>query len=116
MSFVHGVQFVLIGLRQIKKLLVPILVELLVLFDVSLFTLLSLVLVVKSHFFHLTLEVLLFEFSDSVLSHLSFNIASFGFTLNPELLSSFDELSNVLSINFVILTCVGWVFEVLIHL
>jgi len=105
----------LISLRQIKKLLVPILVELLVLFDVSLFTLLSLVLVVKSHFFHLTLEVLLLEFSDSVFSHLGFYIASFGLTLNSELFSGFNEFSDVLSVNFVILTCVGWVFEVLIH-
>jgi hypothetical protein len=71
--------------------------------------------VIKSHLLHLALEVLLLEFSHSVFGHLGFNITAFSLALLSELLSSLNELGDVLSIHFVVLRVVGRVFQALIH-
>jgi len=114
-SKVHVIKFVLVSFTKFEKLSIPVLVKLLILLDMCGLTLTSLVLMVESHLFHLTLEVLLLKFSNTVLSHLCLNIATFSFALFSELFSSFDEFSDVLSIHFVVLTIVSRVLQVLFH-
>ena len=113
MAFVHGIELVLISLAQLEELFVPVSVEFLVLLDVGLFALLALLLVREGHLFHLPLEVLLFEFGDAVFGHFGLNVATFSLTLNPELFSIFDELSDILGIHLLILAGVGGVFYLL---
>jgi len=83
-----GKYFVLILLLRVFELLVPVFVELLVLFDVGLFTLLTLLLVHEDHLLHLTGVLLFFQFDDSVFSHFSFNVAALLLTGMPVLFHS----------------------------
>ena len=68
--------FILSGLKYI----VPVLVKLLVLVKVSVFALLTLLLVVVDHFLHLARVLLLFQFLNTIRSHLSLYVSSFCLT------------------------------------
>jgi hypothetical protein len=83
-----GKYFVLILLLRVFELLVPVFIELLVLFDVGLFTLFTLLLVHEDHLLHLTGVLLFFQLDDSVFSHFSFNVAALLLTGMPVLLHS----------------------------
>ena len=63
--------FLLIFVLSLLKLFVPMLVELLVLLNVSSLALFSLLLVIEEHFLHFKVVLLLFQLSNSVLGHLS---------------------------------------------
>ena len=67
-ALIHSVQLVLVGLAQLKQLPVPVLVEVLVLFDMGVFALLSLLLVSKCHLVHLPLVVLLLQLRYPILA------------------------------------------------
>lgn len=69
----------LVFLLSLVELVVPVLVEVLILFDVSLLALLSLLLMSECHFLHLVLELLKLEFVNSVLGHLCLDEAAFLF-------------------------------------
>lgn len=107
MTFIHGIQLILISLAQIKQLLVPVGVEFLILFDMRLLAFLTLLLMSERHLLHLALEVLLLELSDAVLGHLCLNVASLSLALDAELFSIFDELCDVFSVHLLILAGLG---------
>ena len=56
------------------------LVEFLVLLNMSLLTLLTLLVVQEDKLLHLTTKILLSKLLDAVFGHFSFNISAFGFT------------------------------------
>lgn len=64
----------------LKKVVVPLLVELVVLLDVSVLTLLSLLCLLEDELVQLSLIVLVLKLSNSVFGHFSFNILAFNFT------------------------------------
>jgi len=66
-------------LLSLKQVLIPLLIELLVLLDVSLLTLLSLLSLVEYQLLVSSVIILLLKLSDSILGHFGFNI--FAFTL-----------------------------------
>lgn len=74
LELAEGFGILFLGL---KKILVPLLVELLVLLDVSLFTLLSLLGLIEDQFTKAPIVVLLLEFSHSVFGHLCFDVLAF---------------------------------------
>ena len=113
MTFVHGIELVLISLTQLEKLFVPVGVELLVLLDVGLFAFFALLLVGEGHLLHLSLEVLLLEFCDTVFGHFRLHVATFSLTLDAELFGIFDELSDIFGVDLLILAGVGGVFYLL---
>jgi len=82
--------FILSGLKYI----VPVLVKLLVLVKVSVFALLTLLLVVVDHFLHLARVLLLFQFLNTIRSHLSLYVSSFCLTHCSVILHS-DTILNV---------------------
>ena len=61
-------------LGRCLKLVVPVSVELLVLFNVSIFTVLALLLMHKEHLFHRAEVLLLFELSDTVFSQFCLHV------------------------------------------
>ena len=80
-SIFKGAKSLGILLLGLEKVLVPLLVELLVLLDVSLFALLLLLGLVENKFLQLLLVVLVFELLQSLLSHFSLNVLALGFTV-----------------------------------
>ena len=64
----------------LKQILVPLLVEFLVLFDVCLLALFTLLRLIENELLVSAVIVLLLELSNSVLGHLGLNILSFAFT------------------------------------
>jgi len=124
-----GKYFVLILLLGIFELLVPMFVELLVLFDVGLFTLFTLLLVHEDHLLHLTGVLLFFQLGDSVFCHFSLNVAALllagtSMVLHSGTVNELDtgsavdlhELLNVFGVDFVILTSVLLGIWALTHL
>jgi hypothetical protein len=81
--------FILSGLKHI----VPVLVKLLVLVKVSVFALLTLLLVVEDHFLHLARVLLLFQFLDTIRSHLSLYVSTFRLTHCSVILHSDTKLN-----------------------
>jgi len=67
----HIHDLLLVFVLSLLELLVPVVVKLLVLTNVSCLALLTLLLVVEEHLLHLEVVLLLFELSNSVLGHLS---------------------------------------------
>ena len=73
-SILEGAKSLSILLLGLEQILVPLLVELLVLLDVSLLALLLLLGLVEDELLELLLVVLMLEFLQSLLSHLGLNV------------------------------------------
>ena len=85
----------------LKKIFIPLLVELLILFDVCLFTFLFLRLLIEHEFLLGSHVVLTLELSNSILSHFSFDVLALLFALMLMLFKHHNEFADVLSIGFV---------------
>lgn len=70
----EALQCALVFLGRGLELIVPVSVELLVLFNVSILAVLALLLMHKEHLFHGAEVLLLFEFSDTVFSQFRFHV------------------------------------------
>jgi hypothetical protein len=77
LELTEGLGIFLLGL---KKIVVPLLVKLVVLLDMSLFTLLSLLGLIKEQFISLSLVILILELSNSILGHFCLYVLAFNFT------------------------------------
>jgi hypothetical protein len=106
-TLLKGKDFVLVVLLGLLKLVVPVLVEVLVLLDVGLLALLALLLVHEDKFFLGTVEFLILKFRNTVLGHLSFNVATLLLAGSSVLLHRRNELLNVFGVNLVVLTVVN---------
>ena len=62
---------------SLKKILVPLWIKLLILLNMSLFTLFPLLSLIENQFFVFSLLILLFQIRNSVFRHLSFDIFTF---------------------------------------
>ena len=71
LQFSQSLGILLLGLEQI---LVPLLIEFLVLFNMSLLTFLSLLSLVKDQLAEAPIIILLLKFGDTIFSHLGFDI------------------------------------------
>ena len=76
MLVLKSLDFGQVFILSVLQLIVPVLVKLLVLVEVSTLALLTLLLVVVDHLLHLACVLLLFQFQDTVLSHLSLDVSS----------------------------------------
>jgi len=83
---------------------VPVLVEVLVLFDVGLLDLFLLLLVREHQLLILHIVLLLLEFCDPILCHLSLDVATFLLTCNSVLFHSSDKVFDIFLVDFSVLT------------
>ena len=83
LELTEGLTILLLGL---KKILIPLLVEFLILLNMSLLALLSLLSLVEDELLIAAVIVLLLEFLNSVLGHLSLNILAFALASSSMLL------------------------------
>jgi apolipoprotein N-acyltransferase len=80
-SIFQGTKSLGVFLLGLEQIFVPLLVELLVLLNMGLLTLLLLLGLVENQFLEFLLIILLFELLKSFLSHLSFDVLDFGLTV-----------------------------------
>lgn len=80
-SIFEGAKSLSILLLGLEEILIPLLVELLILLDMSLFALLLLLGLVEDELLELLLVILMLEFLQSLLSHLGLNVFALGFTI-----------------------------------
>jgi hypothetical protein len=92
-ALLGGRDFFLVSLLRESQLLVPVLVELLILTNMGLLALLSLRLVHKEELLVLSCELLVFELSDTIMSQLSFNVATLTLHLQTVFVQSLTESS-----------------------
>ena len=83
LKFREGLPILLLGL---EKIFVPLLVELLVLLDVSLLALLTLLSLVEDELLQATIVVLLLELGDTVLGHLGLDVLALLLASDPVVL------------------------------
>jgi len=83
---------------SLKQILVPLLVEFLVLLNVSLLALLSLLCLVENELLVSAVIVLLLKLNDSILGHLGLNILSFAFTRVSVILKYLNKVLDVVGI------------------
>lgn len=102
----HGQNLVLVVLLGLLKLIVPVLVEVLVLFDVRLLALLTLLLMHEDEFLLGAVKLLFLELGNPVLGHFSLHVATLAFARGTVLLHRRNEFLDVIRINLVILTAV----------
>ena len=76
-EFTKSLGIFLLGLKQI---FIPLLIEFLILLDVSLFTFFSLLSLVENKLLISSIVVLLLEFLDSILGHLSLDVLALALT------------------------------------
>ena len=76
-EFTKSLSIFLLGLEQI---FIPLLIEFLILLDVSLFTFFSLLSLVENKLLISSIVVLLLEFLDSILGHLSLDVLALALT------------------------------------
>ncbi len=93
LQLAEGLSVLLLGLEEI---VVPLLVELVVLFDVSLLALLLLLSLVEQQLVFLSLVILVLEFGDPVLGHLSLDVLSFDLAGVSVLFEDFTIDSNAM--------------------
>lgn len=86
----------------LKKIFIPLLVELLILFDMSTFTFFFLRLLIEQKFLLGSDIVLTLELRYSILSHISFDILALLFALMLMLLEYSNEFLNIVSVWFVV--------------
>ena len=82
-------------LLSLEQILVPLLVELLVLLDVSLLAFLLLLRLVENQFLTFLLIILLFELFQPLLSHFGLHILAFGFTVVSMLVQNLPARRNI---------------------
>jgi hypothetical protein len=80
-SILEGSKSLSVFLLGLKEIFIPLLVELLVLLDMSLLALLLLLGLVEDQFLKFLLIILLFELLKPLLSHLGFDILALGLTV-----------------------------------
>lgn len=93
LELTEGLGVLLLGLEEV---LVPLLVELLVLLDVGLLTLLSLLRLVEDELLVTAVVVLKLELGDSVLGHLGLDVLLLGFASPSVVLENPDEILDVI--------------------
>jgi len=91
-----------IFLLSLEEVLVPLLVELLVLLDVSLFALLALLSLVKNQLFISSVVVLESQLGDAVLRHLGLHVLALLLASLSVLLQSFDEILDVVGVGLLV--------------
>ena len=91
-SILEGAKSLGVFLLGLEEILVPLLVELLVLLDVSLFALLLLLGLVEDQLLKLLLVVLMLELLQSLLSHLGLNVFALSLTVVSVLVQNLPEL------------------------
>jgi len=84
-------------LLGVEKILVPLLIELLVLLNMCLFTLLSLLSLVEDQLLVTAIVVLMLKLCDSVLGHLSLDIFLLMLTGSSVVLKDSNKVLNVIS-------------------
>lgn len=92
-SILEGAKSLGVFLLGLEEILVPLLVELLVLLDVSLFALLLLLSLVEDQLLKLLLVVLMLELLQSLLSHLGLNVFALSLTVVSVLVENLPILS-----------------------
>jgi len=80
-SILEGSESLSVFLLGLEEIFIPLLVELLVLLDMSLLALLLLLGLVEDQFLKFLLIILLFELLKPLLSHLGFDILALGLTV-----------------------------------
>jgi hypothetical protein len=82
---------------RLEEVLIPLLVELLVLLNMSLLTLFSLLCLIENELFVTALVVLVLQFSNSVLSHLSLDVLLLLLASPSMVLKDSNEVLDVVS-------------------
>lgn len=80
-SIFEGAKSLSILLLGLEEILIPLLVELLILLDMSLFALLLLLSLVENELLELLLVVLMLKFLQSLLGHLGLNVFALSLTI-----------------------------------
>lgn len=96
-----------------------VLIEVLILLNVSLLNLLLLLLMAKHELLELHVELLLLQFLNSVFCHFSLNITAFLFARSPVLLHSRNEVLDILLVHLCVLATILTgilLFRLLLHL
>lgn len=94
-SIFEGAKSLSILLLGLEEILIPLLVELLILLDMSLFALLLLLSLVENELLELLLVVLMLKFLQSLLGHLGLNVFALSLTIVSVLVENLPkELEN----------------------
>jgi len=96
MSIFKFAQCLCVFLLCLQKILIPLLIELSILFNMSSFTLFPLLCLIENQFLLSSFIVLNFEFIYSIQCHFCFNILTFCFTSYSVLFKNLNEICNVI--------------------
>ena len=80
---------------SLKKIIIPLLIEFLILLDMCSLTFLSLLCLIEDKFIMSSFIILLFKFSNSIQGHFSFNIFPFHLTGLSMLFKNFNKVLDV---------------------
>ena len=100
---------------SLKKIFIPLLIEFLILLDVSLFTFIFLLFLIKLEFFNLSLSKLTFQLFNSVFGHLGFNVFLFMLTSDLMIVQNGYKVLNALIIGWILVESI-WTVTVFHHL
>ena len=90
-SILKGTKGLGVLLLSLEKVLVPLLIELLVLLNMSLFAILLLLGLVENELLQFLLVVLVLQFLKSFLCHFGFHVFALSFTVVPVLIENLPE-------------------------
>ena len=95
-SILKGAKSLSILLLGLEEILIPLLVELLILLDVSLFALFLLLCLVEDKLLTLLLVILMLQLLQSFLSHLGLNVFALGFAIVSMLIENRPLFYNII--------------------